>query len=184
MIVCVRKCQFSLGGAACLIAGLVLAGSSCVDPVVDEAIEALGPEQAKVPPGPLHRPGQPCVVCHNDESGEAGPFTLAGTVYLDALSNTPVGDVQVTIIDSKANSFTLATNCAGNFFVRPSQFVPVYPYWVEMNAGQVYRSMDTASFREGSCSGCHADPKGQSSAGHVYLIDDPENEKPPPSQCP
>jgi hypothetical protein len=184
MIVCVQKYQRSLGGAAGLIAGLVVAGSSCVDPVVDDAIKALGPEQANVPPGPMHRPGQPCLVCHSDEGGEAGPFSVAGTVYLDVMSNKPVDNVAVTIIDSKANSFTALTNCAGNFFVKPNQFAPAYPYWIEMTAGKVFRSMDTPSFREGSCAACHSDPKSTSSTGHVYLIDDPDNEMPPPSQCP
>jgi hypothetical protein len=181
MAVCSQKYRLSLCGAIGLMAGLLLAGSSCGDPVQDELVADLGPE-GKVPPGPLHRPGQPCLLCH-EESGEAGPFTVAGTVYLDAMSATPVADVEVTVIDSMARSFASTTNCAGNFFIKPNQFVPVFPIWLEMRAGMVLRTMDTASFREGSCAACHADPKSRSSAGHVYLIDDPENEMPPPNPC-
>jgi hypothetical protein len=108
---------------------------------------------------------------------------LAGTVYLDAKSGTPVDNVQVTATDSTGKTFTATTNCAGNFFVRPKEFSPTFPIWLEMQGGAVYRSMESASFREGSCATCHFDPAGPSSAGPVYLLEDPSVEKPPPSQC-
>ena len=184
MVVRVRKFRLSPSGAVGLIAGLLLSGSSCGDRVRNEVIEGLGPEDPKVPIGPLHRPGQPCVACHDEELGNAEPpFTLGGTVYLDMMSNTPADNVEVTVIDVQGRSFTALTNCAGNFFVKPSEFVPVYPIWLEMDAGMVHRSMETPSFREASCATCHFDPKGRESAGHVYLIDDPTIEIPPPSQC-
>jgi hypothetical protein len=175
--------RLSLTVAVSLMASLVLAASSCADPVVDEPIEALGPEAAKVPPGPLHRPGQPCVLCHSEEGNAEPTFTLGGTVYLDAMSNTPVGNVDVEILDVKGNFFTTTTNCAGNFYVRPDEFTPAFPIWLGLRAGMVYRSMDTASYREGSCATCHYEPRGASSAGHVYLVDDPTTEMPPPSGC-
>ena len=41
-------------------------GSGCNDPVPDAEIAVtLGPEP-KGSPGPDHRPGQPCVLCHSD----------------------------------------------------------------------------------------------------------------------
>lgn len=156
--------------------------SGCVDPVRDRAIEKLGPEKGGVPTGPLHRPGQPCLLCHA-EDGDADPFTVAGTVYLDPFSDTPVDDVAVTTIDAKGRSFTVTTNCAGNFFVRPGDFTPTFPIWLEMQGGMTYRSMESASYREGSCAGCHVDPAGPSSPGHVYLLDDATMETPPPSRC-
>lgn len=178
-----KEYRLSLGGAVGLTAGLLLGGWSCGDRVRSKLIDDLGPEEGGVPVGPLHRPGQPCVACHDDELGNAGPFTLGGTVYLDALSSTPADNVEVNILDAMGRSFTSITNCAGNFFVRPSEFAPVYPIWIDMDAGMVHRSMETPSFREGSCAVCHYDPKDRSSAGHVYLIDDPTVEIPPPSQC-
>ena len=54
---------------------------SCYDPVHDQEVAALGGEAPGVSPGPTHRPGQPCNVCH----GGVGPanlrFSVAGTVY-------------------------------------------------------------------------------------------------------
>lgn len=167
-------------GSLVAFVAMLSALASCVDPVRDAAIEKLGPE--KGPPGPLHRPGQPCIVCHSDE-GDSDPFTIAGTVYLDPFSNTPIDGVQVTAIDSLGRSFTTATNCAGNFFVRPKEFTPTFPIWLEMLGGKTYRSMESASYREGSCAGCHTSPAGPSSPGPVYLLDDPSVEEPPPSQC-
>jgi hypothetical protein len=167
---------------ACVLGSWALL-SGCVDPVVDRALEKLGPEKGNVPPGPLHRPGQPCLLCHS-EDGDADPFTVAGTVYLDPLTSTPVDNVAVTTIDAKGRSFTVTTNCAGNFFVRPQEFTPTFPIWLEMQGGTTYRSMESASYREGSCAGCHVDPAGPSSPGHVYLLDDATMETPPPSRCP
>jgi hypothetical protein len=155
---------------------------ACVDPVRDGAIEKLGPEKGGVPPGPEHRPGQPCLLCHSDD-GEAGAFTIAGTVYLDLSSNTPVDNVQVTAFDSKGMSFTATTNCAGNFFVRPQEFAPTFPIWLEMQGGETFRSMESQSYREGSCAACHTSEVGPSSPGPVYLLEDPTMETPPPSRC-
>jgi hypothetical protein len=170
----------SLPLGAMMAATVVLA--SCVDPVREAALAKLGPEKGNVPTGPLHRPGQPCVLCHSEE-GDASPFTLAGTVYLEARSDVPVDNVQVTAIDAKGKSFTSTTNCAGNFFIRPDEFTPTYPVWLEMQGGMVFRSMESATFREGSCATCHFDPVGPASAGHIYLLEDPSVEQPPPNRC-
>src|SRR4051794_4421968 len=74
-----------------------LAFVSCGDPVSDARIAALGPEDPGVPPGPLHRPGQPCVVCHSRQ-GPASPFLVAGTVYSERGSKTPLANVAVDIV--------------------------------------------------------------------------------------
>lgn len=165
--------------AALLIAILM----ACADPVLDQAIEALGPEAPGVPKGPLHRPGQPCVLCHSD-AGNAPPFLLAGTVYVDAQSLIPIDDVRVDFIDSFGETFSTTTNCAGSFIVRPQEYSPASPIWVSMQREEVLREMETPIYRDGSCAGCHDDPAGPASAGHVYLIDDPEVEKAPVSRCP
>jgi hypothetical protein len=95
----------------------------------------------------------------------------------------PVGDVTVTILDANHAVFNTVTNCAGNFFIRPEAFTPVYPVWISMRAGTVHRSMESASYREASCAACHSDPRNRTSVGHVYLIDDPAVETAPPSRC-
>jgi hypothetical protein len=154
----------------------------CGDPVHDTAVSALGPEAPGVPKGPLHRPGQPCVLCHSDQGG-APPFLLAGTVYISADSLKPIDGVQVKVVDSLEHSFVATTNCAGNFFVRPQDFTSDAPLWISMQRDAVFRVMNTAIYREGSCAACHGDPQGPSLVGHVYLIDDPTVEKTPVSQC-
>src|SRR5690242_17154492 len=118
MVVRVRKYRLSLSGTFGLMAGLVLAGASCGDPVRDKLVTSLGPEAPNVPPGPMHRPGQPCLACHDADLGSAPPFSLGGTVYVDAMTSTPVADVSVNIVDSQGRSFSTVSNCAGNFFVK------------------------------------------------------------------
>src|SRR6476620_191210 len=97
---------------AFLAVALATAASSCADPMREEATAALGGERPGVRPGPHHRPGQPCLVCH-DDAGEAPPFTLAGTVYIDPNSDKVVGGVSVIVLDSMGAVHTATTNCAG-----------------------------------------------------------------------
>src|SRR5579864_2181231 len=87
----------------------------CGDPVPDSKIIALGPEDPSVPPGPAHRPGQPCLVCHQ-AGGKAAPFSVAGTIYAEVDGSAPVGNANVYILDSASNTYATKTNCAGNFF--------------------------------------------------------------------
>src|SRR5205823_5311730 len=96
---------------------LCLLGPACGDPVHDERVAALGPEDRNVPPGPLHRPGQPCLLCHSRE-GEASAFLIAGTVYLKKGSPVPYGNATVLITDAASTTYRATTNCAGNFLVR------------------------------------------------------------------
>lgn len=158
----------------------MLAG--CGDPVHDALIESLGSEDPAVPVGPLHRPGQPCVACHR-EGGEASAFSFAGTVVTEVTSDKPVGEVSVAIIDSARRTFTATTNCAGNFFIRTSEFVPRYPVWTTIRLGEIEREMSSPWYREGSCAGCHVNPRSETSSGPVYLIEDPLTELLPPSRC-
>jgi hypothetical protein len=170
-------------GSGLRTALLPLALLGCGDPVRDRAVEALGPETPGVRVGPSHRPGQPCLLCHS-EAGDAPPFSVAGTVYIDAPSLTPIDDVGVILIDSFGRKFSATTNCAGNFYVRPKAYTLQGPVWVSLERDEVLREMDTPVFRDGSCAGCHGDPLGPTSAGHVFLIDDPTVEKAPISRCP
>ena len=41
--------------------------AACVDESHELQVQALGAEVPGVPMGPLHRPGQPCLVCHGDQ---------------------------------------------------------------------------------------------------------------------
>jgi hypothetical protein len=149
---------------------------ACADPVREQAIAALGPEEDGVPPGPLHRPGQPCLLCH-DSLGDHGPrFSVAGTVYARADGRVSLNKVTVHLIDSSGQKFDALTNCAGNFYVSPSELTVQYPLWVTLAVGDKTLDMESPSFREGSCAACHSQPKGSASAGQVYFLldEDPD----------
>jgi hypothetical protein len=148
-----------------------LAGLSCSDPVHDQEVAALGPEAPNVPQGPLHRPGQPCNVCH----GGIGPanlrFSVAGTVYQYAVSPSPAANgATVQLEDSTGSTWHSTTNAAGNFYVLQSDWAPTYPMTVP---GVVYSgttvTMSTLDNREGSCATCHTMTPGPGSAGQVYI---------------
>jgi hypothetical protein len=95
----------------------------------------------------------------------------------------PIENVQVEIFDSVGKKTAVTTNCAGNFFVSPTD-TPAGPLWVAIRRDQLSHEMDTAIYREGSCAGCHHDPQGPAAVGHVYIFDptDPADEV-PVSQC-
>jgi hypothetical protein len=163
-------------------AALVLAVTACADPVYDAAVAALGPEDPNVPVGPLHRPGQPCLLCHK-QGGGAVAFGFGGTVYLTIDAEQPVANVTVWVLDANDGEFKTTTNCAGNFFALATQYTPAYPYWASLRGGRIQRDMDSPSNREGSCAACHTATVGPASPGPVYLIDDLDAQSPPPDPC-
>jgi hypothetical protein len=146
-----------------LVAASLLA---CGDRATDIAIEELGPESPDVAVGPLHRPGQPCLVCH--DGAEARAFSVAGTVYATPDSDALAAGVTVRMIDVLERPFTAITNCNGNFFILPEDFDPKYPLWVSVRAGSLEIPMDSPINGDGSCAGCHGLTPGPESAGRVY----------------
>jgi hypothetical protein len=160
---------------------LLVSVAACTDPVREQAIAALGGEAPGVEPGALHRPGQPCLVCH--DGGEVSAFSVAGTVYARAAGTVPVAKVTVELLDADARLWKAVTNCAGNFFVRPEQFQPRYPLWVTLAVGEERLDMESPVFRDGSCASCHGDPKGPASAGHAYFLLDENPDLPATHYC-
>ena len=154
---------------ACLALALVaLAG--CQDPVHNGEVDALGPESPGVSPGPLHRPGQPCLTCHGGSGPAATQFTMGGTIYQSAADKTPLGGATVEITDPNNNKFDVETNAAGNFFITPSDFNPGYPAHATVSYNGVTATMLTHIGRDGSCSDCHFDPPGPTTQGHIWLV--------------
>src|SRR5262245_43752578 len=88
--------------------------AACGDPVRDRRMDALGPEAPGIAIGPLHRPGQPCLACH-DGKGEARAMSVAGTVFRTEDDAQPVFGVDVILTDAERRTFATKTNCAGNF---------------------------------------------------------------------
>jgi hypothetical protein len=153
---------------------LVLAwGAAACDPVHSDAVSALGGEAPGVRTGPLHRPGQPCLLCHDGAMLDPPAFSIAGTVFLHPGDRTPVDGARVTLTDVDGKTFTAQTNQAGNFYVTPGQFTPHYPMIARVSSSGLTVSMNTLIGEQGSCNGCHVDPAGAASPGHVSLeLDD------------
>ena len=149
-----------------------LLSASCHDPITERAIAALGPEVAGIPPGPLHRPNQPCVLCHAT-GGTAAAFAVGGTVYRDPEGRAPLAGVTVVLADRAGGRQQAITNCAGNFFIRSDEWRLRSPVWTTLVGGSQLIDMESPIYREGSCAACHGDPAGPASAGHVFLTDDP-----------
>jgi hypothetical protein len=172
---------------------LVAAGAaalSCSDPFLDGQNDAQGNETSGVEQGQYHRAGSACVTCHR-EGGEASdaPFTVAGTVFAQPLKQVGVDSVEIRMTDADGTKFLTKTNCVGNFFVTPAEWVPKFPILVEIAKGGVRRSMRSVIGREPSCAVCHSSdlpPKDPFSAvGHIYLFSGDEPGSPNGSDdCP
>jgi hypothetical protein len=165
------------------VATLALLSASClgVDPLT-AAEDALGPETRGVRPGPEHRPGQPCLVCHGPD-GSAGDeeFVLAGTVYLTQTEPTGLGGARVLLDDDAGHTLTATTNSAGNFFVVrdgddeeggvSARFDIVFPIRVRVRYGDTERAMRSFIEREGSCAHCHGPSVDARSNGRVFVME-------------
>jgi hypothetical protein len=139
----------------------------CADPIHDEAVDALGPEAPGVEPGPIHRPGQPCLVCHG-ESGPGEPaFAFAGTTYVAPNDATPLSGVSVQVIGNDLRSRAAVSNCVGNFFVTKDDFDLVYPA-TTVATGSAAAPMKTLMHRSGDCNSCHRGDPGPDSPGLVW----------------
>lgn len=148
---------------------LVLAlAAGCQDPLRSEQIAALGPEEASIPIGPLHRTGQPCLLCHSEEGGST-PLTVAGTIYQTPSARSPAAGVAVALRDSARRSYVTYSNCAGNFYVSPAEFQPVMPLWVTIRAAELQVVMESPMNKDGDCATCHARSVSSQSAGPVFL---------------
>jgi hypothetical protein len=152
--------------------GFVLALIAACDPVHDDAIDALGGEAPGVRKGPLHRPGQPCLLCHDGAIGSPREFSVAGTVYLTAIDLQPTDGAVVALADANGTTFKATTNAAGNFYVTPSEWTPIYPMKVAITHKRTTVNMKARIGRDGSCAACHSDPPGPTSAGRVVISSD------------
>ena len=170
-----------------VVAALLVAPAGCSsDPGHAHLVDSLGGEAPGVPKGPLHRPGQPCGVCHGTLGPANSEFVFAGTIYQDPMSGKPLPDARIQLVDSKGTSFDAGANCAGNFFVRNTDYRPAFPVWVNvfygLAGGMPYpATMTSGIYREASCASCHTDNAGTESAGPVFLASSPIPIPPSPS---
>jgi hypothetical protein len=164
--------SLAVAGLACasaLAASVVL--PACEDPVHDQQVQALGGERPGVPPGPLHRPGQPCLVCHGADGPSSHLFVFGGTVYQVQNGSTAASGATVTIEDVNGSAFSATTNKVGNFYITPDQWTPTFPTTVTVQKGMDSQMMAPSIIsRDGSCANCHQPEAGPTSAGRVYLV--------------
>jgi hypothetical protein len=174
----------------------VLAALACAcfqDPVHDDEVAALGPEAKGVPPGPDHRPGQPCLACHGGSGPASVQFSIGGTAYLDERlpladggappPSPPLDGATVSLTDSKGSTHTATTNKVGNFYITLAQWAPVAPIGgvtydasvpdlsraIQITQGTNLALMYSHVGRDGSCADCHFYPPGPLSPGPIYL---------------
>jgi hypothetical protein len=136
--------------------------------------------------GPLHRPGQPCLVCHSGAHPADGTsFEVAGTIYERATDRFGTPGVLVTLEDAEGAYAEVVTNRTGNFMVTRDDdddsdegmvrvrraFVP--PLRVSIARDGVERPMRSFVWREGSCSSCHRADEDFDSPGRAVLEDLP-----------
>jgi hypothetical protein len=173
--------------AMAIAAMLSMASVGCGDPVRENSIDALGGERPGVPKGPLHRPGEPCVLCHGGNGPGESTFAFAGTVYQTEGAPTPLADAIVRLIDSTGKKYETGTNCAGNFFVLEDDYAPTFPVWAKVIFGTsggkpVPHTMGSPIYREKSCAKCHTERAGPESVGPVYFA--PKGVPFPARSCP
>jgi hypothetical protein len=155
-----------------VLALVVAALPACVDTTHDRQVQALGGEANGVAPGPDHRPGQPCLVCHGGEGPASSQFSVAGTVYAVFKASAPAVGAQVQIEDISGNAIVAPTNSAGNFYIGVGDWQPIYPIQMQVSLGPASQQMLTHVGREGSCATCHQSLSGPASPGPVYVATD------------
>jgi len=162
------------GGAA----SSITAGSSCaLDPVHDSSVKALGDEDGEFPPGPYHRAGQACTVCHGGQGPAKSTFFMAGTIFMSPGTRDEAGRVaqkaEIRIRDANNPMYykCVRANCRGNFYVTSREFPSgiTFPVKVSVSQGTQERVMNSLIGREPSCGACHKRPGFFDSPGQVYL---------------
>lgn len=112
-----------------------------------------------------HNPGQQCMqagACH--AIGGGGPqWTVAGTLYTDALGAAPNIGATITIKDANGLEVNVASQQNGNFYT-PATLVPPFKVYASECPGIM--SMTATAAGDCNSAGCHALGSTQ---GAVYL---------------
>jgi hypothetical protein len=168
---------------AALVLGATVS-ASCFNPVHSDDVAALGGEVSGVRPGPNHRPGQPCLVCHGGSGPGSPEFEIAGTIfeYRDVPS-AGVEGVTIQLTDVTGKAVTLSSNRAGNFYLQKDKETLYYPLNVELQDSRIRENggvkvMNTPIGRNGACAFCHVNnlnPTDRTThMPHVFLNDLPK----------
>jgi hypothetical protein len=151
------------------LALVVLLGvTSCLDPVHVDDVAALGPEPGG-PPGPTHRPGQPCLTCHGGRGPADLELSIGGTVYQVRGGNVGAPGITVVINDGTTAERRTTTNDVGNFYFKREDWDVAFPLDIYIVADNAQRNMTTRVGRDGSCATCHRNPGDTSHMPGIYV---------------
>ena len=134
---------------------LLLSGCSAEQdsaaPSADTAADCALTEPAWGSGGEDMLPGLDCLDCHR-EGGRAAntPFTVAGTVFVDAACPEGVPDATVEITDAEGTMLSLPTSALGNFY---SDAALEGSLFVRITTAGATAEMEWAS---GACNQCHS----------------------------
>jgi hypothetical protein len=149
-------------------AGFLLS-AACGNPVHDDAVQALGAESPGVPEGPLHRPGQPCLTCHDADGPAETRLSFAGTLYGTPTGGAPVCGATVRVTGADGTAWEVTSNAAGNFFFLADDFAARFPATTTVRGSLGESVMRTEMNRSGSCNECHDEKPGRASPGFVWV---------------
>jgi hypothetical protein len=133
------------------------------------ACSAEPSEQAEVF-GPTMRPGQDCLRCHSERSGQgAPPWSVAGTVFphKQAAASEGINGVRVLVTDARGKSVELVSNAVGNFYTDEPLEIPLR---VAIEQAGPRREMPVRA-PSGSCNACHSPQPVGGTEGRLYRPD-------------
>jgi len=108
-------------------------------------------------------------LCHDGAFGDPQAFSVAGTVFETSASLAPVVGASVYLTDATGSNRSAETNTAGNFYLTPEQWTPVFPLHVVVKPVTGPDVFMVSLVEDGACATCHRDPSGRDSPGHVAL---------------
>ena len=152
-------------------AGASVLASGCYDPVHVDAVAALGPETPGITPGPNHRAGQPCSTCHGGDGPAELELSIGGTLYRVRGEKEPLVGGEIIVTDARGESRRVRSNEVGNFFIPKTDWAPVFPLGVAIEAEGIHREMVSTIGRDGGCATCHRDAGDRSFMPGIFLRD-------------
>lgn len=120
--------------------------------------------------GPLMRPGDNCLRCHNDTGTVGAPtWSAAGTLFpsFAADPSEGVADAVIRIADRDGTVVELTTNEAGNFYTAEPLLPPLH---VTLIQGDRTLEMPVPA-PAGSCNACHSLPSVGGAQGRIAIVE-------------
>ena len=139
------------------------AALSCANPVHTDAVAAQGGDSSGefngISPGPTHRAGQQCMVCHGGD-GPGPNFSFAGTIYITRGQPDPAVNATISITDENNQTHDLISNDVGNFYITKDDWDAEMPAnvkvsWTDSTGRKSDHPMISRIGNNGGCATCH-----------------------------